>query len=157
MAAALQPERAGLVVNELVDRTPQVPMASTSTQLPNSDSDGTASSLQRDPTQPVAGLHWTVLPQLPTPKYATMHKQSAIGCAVVIGTIVACLGATHAAVWLGELPDPWHTAFVGTIWAETTVALGCLLGLMFGDPGVVKRSEERCDPVPGGLIRTTLV
>ena len=104
-----------------------------------------------------AGLHWTVLPALPTPNHAAMRKQSTIGCAVVISTIVGCVSATHTAVWLGELESPLPTAFVAAIWAETAVALICLLGLMFGDPGTINRCEERCMPVPSGLIRTTLV
>ena len=107
--------------------------------------------------EPAAGLHWTVLPPLPTPKYSAMNQQSAIGCATVIGIVFACVSATHVAVALGELSDPLPTVFVTAIWAEAIIAMTCLLGLMFGDPGVIKRCEERCTPVPPGLIRNTLV
>ena len=149
MAALDQLEQAALVGDDSV-AVPAVATAVVPQQLASrSDADGTQ--------QPAAGLHWTVLPQLFAPNHTVMRKQSAAGCAVVSGTILACVCATHAAVSFGELSDPLPTVFIAAIWAETTVALVCLFGLLFGDPGVIKRSEQRCTPVPSGLIRTTLV
>ena len=34
------------------------------------------------------------------------------------------------------------------IYAEAVTAIICLLGLMWGDPGVVKRSPQNCFPLP---------
>ena len=149
IAAPDQLERAALVVDDSV-AVPAVATAAVTQQL--------ASSLDADDFRDAAaGLHWTVLPDLFAPNYTVMRKQSAVGCTVVSSIIVACVGATHAAVSFGELSDPLPTVFITAIWAETTIALVCLFGLLFGDPGVIKRSEERCTPVPTGLIRTTLV
>lgn len=150
-------ERAALVMDPSVAIPvgTALPASATASSSENSAED-TADGPVGD-AEIAAGLHWSVLPPLFEPNYAVRRKQSAIGCSVVIGTIVGCVSATHAAVWFGELSDPLPTIFVAAIWAETIVALACLLGLMFGDPGIIARSEERCTPVPTGLIRTTLV
>jgi len=46
---------------------------------------------------------------------------------------------------------------LGAVWTAAIGALVCLTGLMFGDPGVITRSEERCKPIPHGLIRKQLL
>ncbi len=157
--ADLVRERAALVVDDsvAVPVGTAVPAAASIAPASSSEVEDAPASAAVGDGEMVAGLHWSVLPPLLRPNIAVRRKQSAIGCAVVIGTIIGCVSATHTAVWFGELSDPLPTVFVTAIWAETIVALACLLGLMFGDPGIIARSEERCTPVPSGLIRTTLV
>ena len=43
---------------------------------------------------------------------------------------------------------PLTRLWLGAIWAEAACAIICLLGLMWGDPGTVKRSPQTCYPMP---------
>ena len=110
-----------------------------------------------DPHRPAAGLHWTVLPPLPEPRHDIRRSEATCGCSVVIGIIVLCVGSTHAAVAIGGMEEQMQTIFLAVVWAEALIALTCLLGLMFGDPGTIKRSEARCSPVPEGIVRDMLL
>ena len=44
--------------------------------------------------------------------------------------------------------SPYSTVFLLLILLEAAVALGCLAGLLFDDPGVVRRTAETCLPIP---------
>lgn len=80
------------------------------------------------------------LPPLPQPNHKQMCAEACMGNFVVGLLIVIFVGFGHlmspASVWLHLL----H--------AEAAVAICCLIGLMFGDPGVVKRSLDTCLPLP---------
>ena len=104
-----------------------------------------------------ARLHWQALPALPAPSLHEMRAQAAGGCTTVMSIIAACTGGTHAAVSLGALDDPFAPLLLALVWTWALGALGCLLGLLFGDPGVIQRSEARCSPVPAGPIRDALL
>ena len=91
--------------------------------------------------QPTAGLHWTVLPELPTPKHGVMCSQYCGGCVFVCVIIAMCVGGTHA--FSQDMESPLKQIMLGLVWTEAAAAVICLLGLAFGDPGVIKRSEER--------------
>ena len=91
--------------------------------------------------QPTAGLHWTVLPELPTPKHGVMCSQYCGGCVFVCVIIAMCVGGTHA--FSQDMESPLKQIMLGLVWTEAAAAIVCLLGLAFGDPGVIKRSEER--------------
>lgn len=116
-----------------------------------------AQAMTERPTVPTVGLHWTVLPALTTPNLPAMRAQATAGCALVLGIVVACVSATHTAMALGDFEGPLLFLFLGTVWTAALVAVVCLSGLMFGDPGVIARSEERCMPVPNGPIREQLL
>ena len=88
-----------------------------------------------------AGLHWTVLPELPTPKHGVMCSQYCGGCVFVCVIIAMCVGGTHA--FSQDMESPLKQIMLGLVWTEAAAAVVCLLGLAFGDPGVIKRSEER--------------
>jgi len=99
-----------------------------------------------------AELPWSEFPAMPPPRLTSMRMEACGGCTTVLCIIAVCVGGTHWAVLsLGEMEDPLPPLFLSAIWAETLVALCCLAGLMFGDPGVVLRSEQRCKPVPDGV------
>ena len=39
------------------------------------------------------------------------------------------------------------------IYSMAAIALLCLFGLLCGDPGVIRRSEDRCFPIPDEVLR----
>ena len=102
-------------------------------------------------------VHWSAYPAMPTPQLAEMRGQSMAGSATVLTITAVLVGATHAAVALGELDGFQPSLFLGAIWGAASVALLCLLGLMFGDPGVIERCEERCTPLPDGAVRERIL
>jgi hypothetical protein len=103
-----------------------------------------------------AGLHWTVLPPMPQPRRGQMRSEASCGCVTVLGVIAACVGGTYlfvSVVGSWEFPHIFHYI----IGVEAAVAIICLLGLLLGDPGTLKRSEARCTPIPEGTIRDFLL
>jgi hypothetical protein len=84
-----------------------------------------------------------LLPPLPQPKVEVMKQESARGCLLVLFVITVCLAATHSGATLLR-SENLSTAFLITIYIEAGLALGCLVGLMYGDPGVVQRTYVRC-------------
>ena len=74
------------------------------------------------------------------------------GCTVVI---VLCAGFVGLPLGItgGPVPMTWSPFDLRAfgqylLFAEATLAIIFLLGLMWGDPGVVKRSPETCYPMP---------
>ena len=56
---------------------------------------------------------------------------------------------THAgALGYGTIEGGWWWFFLVAIYLEAFVAVCCLLGILYGDPGVVKRTPENCLPLP---------
>jgi len=101
-----------------------------------------------------SNLPLSALPAMPPPRLRTMRTEAAGGCTTVLAIIALCLGGTHWSVLgLGEMENPLPPLFLCAIWAEALIACLCLVGLMFGDPGVVARSESRCWPVPDRVSR----
>ncbi len=109
-----------------------------------------------EPASVSAGLHWTALPPMPQPHSAQMRSEACCGAATVLIIIGICVGGTH--IFSSDLDG---TAAQGifhlVVGAEAAVALLCLLGLMIGDPGTLRRSEARCTPIPAGAIRDSLL
>ena len=118
--------------------------------LPLPAQDGT--KLQED-----AALHWTLLPPLPQPLRDRMRSQAAVGCSLVSTIIFLCVFGTHKSLADGNADAAVKQGFLVSVWAESAVAFACLLVVMFGDAGVIKRSEERCTPVPEGPLRDALL
>jgi len=99
-----------------------------------------------------ADLPLSALPAMPPPRLMSMRTEAACGCTTVLAIIGVCVGGTHWSVLvLGKMDNPFPPLFLSAIWAEALVALLCLAGLMFGDPGVVERSELRCLPMPDDI------
>ena len=78
------------------------------------------------------------LPPLPTPVYSEMRAEAACGCTLVMGIITVLVGSTHASLTAMTSNGPSElarTIGLGLIWGEAFIAILCLLGLMWGDPG----------------------
>jgi len=86
------------------------------------------------------------LPPLPTPNHKVKRWQATGGCIIITSIIGVMVAATHSVAQAAYL-DYWYVP-VALIWAEAIFGFACLLGLMWGDPGVVKRTPENCMPLP---------
>jgi hypothetical protein len=98
------------------------------------------------------------LPPMPRPNLAVMRSEMSTGITVVLMIIGFCVGTPYGvsitAGW--QWPkgnEPWDATAVGfaTLYTLTAIALLCLLGLIYGDPGTLKRSPERCFPLPAAV------
>lgn len=92
-------------------------------------------------------IAWTDLPALPRPA-SRQRTECRMGCGIVFTIVATCVTATHAGVRTLECaPRRWDWLLY-VVYAEAAVALLCLAGLVFDDPGTVRRSRLTCEPVP---------
>ena len=67
----------------------------------------------------------------------------------MLGISLLCVLTTHAgALGYGTISGGWWWFFLVAIYLEAFLAVCCLLGILYGDPGVVKRTPENCLPLP---------
>ena len=112
-----------------------------------------------DDDEDADGFRLEDLPPLPRPNIAVMRSEACTGITVVLVLITLLVGVPHAlrfgSGWqwpaAGEPFDSTAACFL-CLYVESTIALLCLLGLIFGDPGVLKRSRERCFPIPPAVL-----
>lgn len=89
------------------------------------------------------------LPPLPEPLHSQKRSEASMGTLLVVGITAILAAATFGAVLLNpEFPGPARWVFPFLICCEAVVAAICLVGLLCGDPGVVRRSPGTCSPVP---------
>lgn len=91
---------------------------------------------------------------MPTPDRASMRSQATMGTTVVLLLILLLVGLPHA-----SSPPPFsgsgiefRSVGLSLLYIEAFLALVCLCGLMWGDPGTLKRSPERCFPLPSLVL-----
>eukprot|EP00440_Ansanella_granifera_P039290 gb/GFBE01042626.1/.p1 GENE.gb/GFBE01042626.1/~~gb/GFBE01042626.1/.p1 ORF type:complete len:294 (+),score=37.50 gb/GFBE01042626.1/:1-882(+) len=99
-----------------------------------------------DELPPLESMH--DLPPLPAPKRQEQRSQERGGIALVVSAVIALVAATQATSSFEAMPEAVAWTCRGFIYAEALIALGCLFGLMVGDPGVVERSWDTCFPQP---------
>lgn len=86
------------------------------------------------------------LPPMPKPDHKTMRSEATCGVSFVL-----CLVVTFVALTLtfSHQAPPTHREWIrALILSEAGVALFCLAGLMWGDPGVIRRNRRNTVPVP---------
>ena len=72
-----------------------------------------------------------------------------MGSGIVLGISLLCVLTTHlGALCYGTIEGGWWWFFLVAIYLEAFLAVCCLLGILYGDPGVVKRTPENCLPLP---------
>ena len=95
-------------------------------------------------------------PPRPTPAYNVKQREFARGVVFVTILILQFVGLTHgvalSAVNVFEKGSATWWTFLVLIYSEAFVALICLAGLGFADPGVVQRSPETCFPLPAEVV-----
>jgi len=97
---------------------------------------------------------FVALPPQPKRRKTEMRLQASIGCATVVLITSCCVAATEfgARSMDGWAPHALLSVSRCLVYIAALVAFGCLMGLMFGDPGVIKRSESTCLPVPPSIL-----
>ena len=84
------------------------------------------------------------LPPLLPPTHCS---RSLSGALLVLTIIAVILGVSYAAA-LTVMDKPVTWLILGLVCLEASIALACLGGVLFGDPGVIARSPETCFPLP---------
>ena len=99
---------------------------------------------------------WTLsmLPPPPVPNYSQRSLEARRGVMTVLYVIAVCIGLTHGVgLTAGRITGVMRTVCLVAVYSMSAIALVCLAGLMFGDPGVVQRSEATCFPIPEEVQR----
>jgi hypothetical protein len=97
---------------------------------------------------PSAELLLAKMPPLPSPNLGTMRREAALGSAVVASICGGCITVGHLGAHLLGDETPAGAALLALIYAQAVLALGCLAGLLLGDPGAVTRGAASQLPVP---------
>ena len=113
--------------------------------------DGERVALMLDVIERNAPWDILALPPLPSPS-KTMSGQARTGVLLSLMALSFILLPLHLSE-PGTYPPPITTSANWTmlLWGEAVAILGCIAGLMFGDPGTIKRSTENCFPVPAAV------
>ena len=76
-----------------------------------------------------------------------------MGCTLVCILISLLVGLTQGVALDpgAETPRAVFWAALVLIYGEAGIASFCLLGLMFGNPGVIKRTPQTCFPIPDAV------
>lgn len=88
------------------------------------------------------------LPPLPDPDVCTMRSEACCGSCFVLCLILLFVFVAHA---IGSIVSNDHVIKyigLGAIYLEAIIAICCLLGVMWADPGVIRRSPKTCFPLP---------
>lgn len=95
---------------------------------------------------------YSKLPPLMAPRYREIRQQTNVGISLVLFLSLTFIGLTHgiALEAIGGIEKNSSTwwAFLGLIYTMIVLALCFLTGLLWSDPGIVRRSEKNSLPVP---------
>lgn len=87
-----------------------------------------------------------LLPLLPSPRYRTQKKESSMGVALVLTIIVLLVSITHIFSQKSGVRFWWIPVIL--IYFEAIIAIVCLCGILYTDPGTIQRSPDTCHPIP---------
>jgi hypothetical protein len=89
------------------------------------------------------------LPPLPDQDLCAMRGEACCGNSLVLFLIFLFVAPMQAYVAQSSGPITVMVyIWMAAIYAEAATAIICLIGLMWGDPGTVKRTPENCFPLP---------
>lgn len=87
------------------------------------------------------------LPPLPEPEHQTRNAETTCGCVLVSCLIIAAILGMHMIVAHME-NHALAIIFLVLVYAEACLAIVSLVGVLFADAGVIKRSPQTCYPMP---------
>ena len=89
------------------------------------------------------------LPPLPDQDLCAMRGEASCGNFLVLFLIFLFVAPMQGYASQTTTPlTPLQRLWLGAIYIEAITAITCLVGLMWGDPGTVKRSPSTCYPMP---------
>ncbi len=88
------------------------------------------------------------LPPPPKPNRALQRVEERRGILLVGSLIVAFVSITCVLMTRPRVDVVASWVLIGAINAQAVFAIGCTLYVLFGDAGVIERSEETCLPIP---------
>ena len=88
------------------------------------------------------------LPPPPKPNRALQRVEERRGILLVGSLIVAFVSITCVLMARPRVDVVASWVLIGAINAQAVFAIGCTLYVLFGDAGVIERSEETCLPIP---------
>lgn len=88
------------------------------------------------------------LPRLPTPDYLSQFGECSVGSLVVLLIAAVVVFGVWYITAGEEFDENLRLVFFSIVCGEAAMAVFCLLALLFGDPGVIKRRSSTCFPMP---------
>ena len=88
------------------------------------------------------------LPPLPEQDLCQMRAEASCGNSLVLFLIFLFVAPMQAYANTQANLTMVQRAWIFAIYAEAATAIFCLLGLMWDDPGTIKRTAENCFPLP---------
>lgn len=94
------------------------------------------------------------LPPMPVPLSQLRRLEASRGVMIVTCYIAVCIGLTcFVSQTADELPQFGQLACIAVISSEAIVAFLCLAFILFGNPGVMRRSPAVCFPIPPEVLQ----
>ncbi|KOO23310.1 palmitoyltransferase zdhhc17 [Chrysochromulina tobinii] len=119
------------------------------TLLDGSGSDGDVECRAlRGRGQPNVEDDLAALPPLPEQDLCQMRAEASCGNSLVLFLIFLFVAPMQAYANTQANLTMLQRAWIFAIYAEAATAIFCLLGLMWDDPGTIKRTAENCFPLP---------
>ena len=119
------------------------------TLLDGSGSDGDVECRAlRGRGQPNVEDDLAALPPLPEQDLCQMRAEASCGNSLVLFLIFLFVAPMQAYANTQANLTMVQRAWIFAIYAEAATAIFCLLGLMWDDPGTIKRTAENCFPLP---------
>ena len=148
----LRPAGRGVIITSPAAKTTTVTMAAQRGFVPPQKLDGSHRCVPCAPVDETPDFEelGCNLPPLPKPNLPVMRSEACCGICVVVGIVAICVTATTSAA--SSLPVGIGGPLIALVLCEAFVALGCLGYLMWGDPGVVRRTRATCLPVPPEVL-----
>jgi len=96
------------------------------------------------------GIPLDALPALAKPRRLQQLQESTAGCVLVLTFIALFTGFAYIAMSATpDFPPTLRLVILLVMGAEALFALLCLAVVLFGDPGIIRRSPETCAKMPG--------